>query len=191
VANSEGQFVLTWISLCLTAFLYGLLTVFGLRNFFKYILKQQKRQLKLLYVFAIFATATRCGKYLAMIYNLIRGDPIYTQLSLIIDLVISSLLVAVGLCLTLIMFGLYTYLQYWSIQLNEQRTNFNNANRIQETQAKQKQVATKLTVLQYTLHILMALIAVFTILQLSFIYARSDFSGLSPTAVTAKDFVEA
>jgi len=57
--------------------MYAALTIFGLRNFFKYILKQQN-QLKLLYVFAILAAGTRCGRYAAMIMNSLLGNDIHT-----------------------------------------------------------------------------------------------------------------
>ena len=70
-ADSQGQFMLMWIGLGLTSLLYLTLTVFGLRNFFKYIVKQENYQLKLLYVFAILAASGRLGRYTAMIYNLI------------------------------------------------------------------------------------------------------------------------
>ena len=41
VQSSEGQFVLTWFSIALTCLTYTVLTVYGLRNFFRYIIKQQ------------------------------------------------------------------------------------------------------------------------------------------------------
>ncbi len=41
VASSEGQFMLTWLALILTSTMYLVLTIFGLHNFFKYIVKQQ------------------------------------------------------------------------------------------------------------------------------------------------------
>ena len=68
-ASSEGQFVLVWAALGLTSVMYATLTGCGLRNFFKYIVKQQNYQLKLLYVFAILAAGARLGRYSAMIYN--------------------------------------------------------------------------------------------------------------------------
>lgn len=40
VASKDGQLMLLWFSMGLTCILYALLTVFGLRNFFKYIVKQ-------------------------------------------------------------------------------------------------------------------------------------------------------
>ena len=69
-----------------------------------------------------------------MIYNMIVGNELHSQLSLMVDLFISCLLAAAGLCLCLIMFKLYTYLQCWSIYLHQQRNNFNNVERLNETQ---------------------------------------------------------
>lgn len=57
--------------------MYAVLVVFGVRNFFKYIVTQQN-QLKLLYVFAVLAAAGRFGRYSAMIYNMIRGNEVHT-----------------------------------------------------------------------------------------------------------------
>ena len=57
--------------------MYAVLVVFGVRNFFKYIVTQQN-QLKLLYVFAVLAAAGRFGRYSAMIYNMIRGSEVHT-----------------------------------------------------------------------------------------------------------------
>ena len=55
-----------------------------------------------------------------------------------VDLFVSCLLVAAGLCLTLIMFKLYTYLQCWSIYLYQQRSvNLNNSERLANTQQLQ------------------------------------------------------
>ena len=122
-----------WLALGLTCLMYTVLVIFGIRNFFKYIVTQLN-QLKLLYVFAILAAAGRLGRYSAMIYNMIRGTEVHTQLSLMVDHFISCLLVATGLCLSLIMFKLYTYLQCWSIYLHQQRNNFNNVERLKETQ---------------------------------------------------------
>ena len=109
--------MLLWIAMGLTWVMYGLLTAFGLHNFFKYIVKQQY-QLQLLYIFAIFASVTRLGRYSAMIIRTIQGSIVHTQMSVMVDLGISSLLMAAGLCLTLIMFKLYTYLNCWSIFLH-------------------------------------------------------------------------
>jgi len=72
----------------------------------------------LLYVFAILATAIRLGRYLAMIINYVEGNQVHTELQMMVDLGVSSLLVVVGLCLTIIMLKLYTYLQCWSIFLH-------------------------------------------------------------------------
>ena len=52
-----------------------------------------------------------------MLVNFALGNTVHTQLSLMVDLFVSSILVAVGLCLTMIMFSLYTYLHCWTIQL--------------------------------------------------------------------------
>jgi len=68
---------LMWFAMGLTCVMYAALTVFGLRNFFKYIVKQQN-QLKLLYVFAILAAGARCGRYAAMIINKILGNEVHT-----------------------------------------------------------------------------------------------------------------
>lgn len=125
VASSEGQFMLTWVALILTSLMYLTLTVFGLHNFFKYIVKQQN-QLKLLYILAIMAAAGRLGRYIAMIVSMIQGAELHTQLSLMADMFISCLFVGAGMCLTLIMFKLYTYLHCWSIYLHEQRRTFDN-----------------------------------------------------------------
>ena len=70
VASSEGQFVLTWVTVILTSAMYLLLTIFGCHNFFKYIVKQQN-QLKLLYLLVIVAAAGRFGRYVAMVVRLI------------------------------------------------------------------------------------------------------------------------
>lgn len=78
MASSTSQFVLTWISLGITFLIYGALTIFGLRNFFKYIVKQQQGQLQMLYVLAILAMAIRLGRYSAMIVNQILGREIHT-----------------------------------------------------------------------------------------------------------------
>ena len=66
VASSEAQFLLQWIAMGITFLFYLALTAFGLRNFFKYIVKQNN-QLKLLYVLAILASGTRLGRYAAML----------------------------------------------------------------------------------------------------------------------------
>lgn len=109
VASEEAQFILMWISMGFTIIFYGLLCALGLHNYFKYIVNQQY-QLKLLYVFAIIAAATRLGTYVAMIVNYIREKEVHTVLFMQIDLGVSSLLIAVGLCVSLIMLKLYTYL---------------------------------------------------------------------------------
>ena len=115
-STGEAQFVLQWVSLGVTCLMYLAVIIFGLRNFFKYIVKQHN-QLTLFYVFIVLAAASRLGTYGAMIYNLIAGEEMHTQLSVMADLVISSLQVAAGMCMALIMFKLYTYLQCWSIFL--------------------------------------------------------------------------
>lgn len=61
----------------LTCAMYTALTIFGLRNFFKYIVKQNN-QLKLLYVLTIFATGARCGRYVAMLINNALGNTVHT-----------------------------------------------------------------------------------------------------------------
>ena len=53
-----------------------------------------------------------------MIINFIGGKQVHTELQMMLDLGVSTLLVVVGLCLTLIMLKLYTYLQCWSIYLH-------------------------------------------------------------------------
>ena len=40
VADSEAQFVLMWLAMGLTCVMYAVLTGFGIRNFFKYIVTQ-------------------------------------------------------------------------------------------------------------------------------------------------------
>ena len=100
----------------LTFCLYIALILFGLRNFFKYIVKQDN-QLKLLYVLAILAAGTRCGRYAAMIVNNALGNTVHTQLSLMVDLLVSCLMIAIGLCLTLILLKLYSCLLSWTVQL--------------------------------------------------------------------------
>lgn len=77
VASEESQFLLMWIAMGLTFCAYAVLTIFGLRNFFKYILKQDD-QLKLLYVLAILAAGTRCGRYGAMLVNNALGNTVHT-----------------------------------------------------------------------------------------------------------------
>ena len=118
VATEEGQFMLMWIAMGLTCVFYALLTAFGLHNFFKYIVKQQY-QLKLLYAFAIVASAIRLGTYATMIVNYITDQEVHTMLFMQIDLGVSSLLIAVGLCVCLIMLKLYTYLHCWSIYVHQ------------------------------------------------------------------------
>lgn len=115
-ADSQSQFMLMWISMGLTFCLYIALILFGLRNFFKYIVKQDN-QLKLLYVLAILAAGTRCGRYAAMIVNNALGNTVHTQLSLMVDLLVSCLMIAIGLCLTLILLKLYSCLLSWTVQL--------------------------------------------------------------------------
>ena len=90
-----------------TCLFFAFLTAFGVHNFFKYIIKQQY-QLILLYVFAILAAFTRLCTYLYMIINYIRGNEVHTVLFMQIDLVVSSVIIAVGLCLSLITLKLYT-----------------------------------------------------------------------------------
>ena len=77
-ADSQGQFMLTWVGVALTTLLYFTLTAFGIRNFFKYIVKQENYQLKLLYIFVILASSGRLGRYFAMIINLILGNSVHT-----------------------------------------------------------------------------------------------------------------
>ena len=69
--------MLSWLALILTSTMYLVLTLFGLHNFFKYIVKQQN-QLKLLYVLAILASAGRLGRYAAMIVDMARGDDLHS-----------------------------------------------------------------------------------------------------------------
>ena len=61
---------------------------------------------------------TRLGTYVAMIVNYVRHIEVHTVLFMQIDLAVSSLLVAVGLCVALIMLKLYTYLQCWSLYVH-------------------------------------------------------------------------
>ena len=69
--------MLLWTAIGLTLATYAGLIVFGLRNFFKYIVKQQY-QLKLFYLFALLAAAARFGRYVAMGFNLILGNELHT-----------------------------------------------------------------------------------------------------------------
>ena len=107
--TSESQFVLVWFAMSVTCLVYACLTAQGLRNFIKYIVKQ-RGVYRGFYVFAILAAAGRLGRYVAMIVNMLLGNPITSTLSLMTDQVVSALLVAVGLCLSIIMLNLYTYI---------------------------------------------------------------------------------
>ena len=69
--------MLSWLALTLTCTMYLVLTLFGLHNFFKYIVKQQN-QLKLLYVLAVGASAGRLGRYAAMVVAMARGDDLHS-----------------------------------------------------------------------------------------------------------------
>ena len=191
VASGEAQFALMWIGMGLTCLMYAGLTAFGLHNFFKYIVKQQY-QLKLLYVFAILATGTRLGRYAAMIINMILGRPVHTELSLLVDMGVSSLLVALGLCLALIMLKLYTYLQCWSIYLHHQRDAvYNRGDQLYETRLLQHKTSKRFEVLKYMLHAAMGLVIIVTGVQLALIYSFSEFAGQSsPMDVTALSFVQ-
>lgn len=40
VASHENQFVMTWIAVVFTCMMYTVLVIFGVRNFFKYIVTQ-------------------------------------------------------------------------------------------------------------------------------------------------------
>ena len=85
----------------------------------------------------IVAAAGRFGRYVAMMVRMIKGDDLHTQLSLMADMFISCLFVGAGMCLTLIMFKLYTYLHCWSIYLHQQRTTYNNNELLRRTRLMQ------------------------------------------------------
>ena len=181
--------MLTWVALILTSLMYLSLTVFGLHNFFKYIVKQQN-QLKLLYILAIVAAAGRLGRYIAMIVNMVQGEELHTQLSLMADLFISCLFVGAGMCLTLIMFKLYTYLHCWSIYLHEQRRTFDNNQLLHRTRLMQQKASTRFNVLKIVLHVTMVAVAALVLTQLVLVYTQSDFAGTSPMQVSAQEFAE-
>ncbi len=106
------------------------------------------------------------------------------------DLFISVLFVGAGLCLTLIMFKLYTYLHCWSIYLHEQRRVFNNNELLRRTRLMQQKASNRFLILKYILHIAMIGVAVLVLTQLILVYTQSDFAGTSPMKVTAIEFAE-
>ena len=108
-----------------------------------------------------------------------------------VDLVVSCLLGACGLCLILIMFKLYTYLQCWAIFLHQQRQSYNNMNRLRETRELQQQASKNFAVLKYATHCAMILVGAFTLTQLVLIYMHSSYSETSPIKVTALEFTQA
>ena len=97
-----------------------------------------------------------------------------------VDLVVSCLLGACGLCLILIMFKLYTYLQCWAIFLHQQRQSYNNMNRLRETRERQQQATKRFIVLKYAVHCAMILVGLFTVTQLILIYMHSSYAQTSP-----------
>lgn len=125
-----------------------------------------------------------------MIYYMVVGHEIHTQLSLMVDLAISCLIVASGLCLSLIMFKLYTYLQCWSIYLHQQRSNFNNAERLNATHKQQQHAQRQFNILKYSLHALMICATIYIVTQLSLIYTHSAFGGQSPLQVSSYAFAQ-
>lgn len=105
-----------------------------------------------------------------------------------VDLFVSCVLVAVGLCLTLIMFKLYTYLQCWTIQLQVQRQVMDNASRFRETNKRQIAVSKRFEILKYFLHTVMVLALILTLVQMTLIYVESDYMGISPAKISALEF---
>ena len=166
IANDEGQFILMWIAMGFTFVFYALLTAFGLHNFFKYIVKQQY-QLKLLYALAIGASSIRLGTYATMIVQHARNQEVHTMLFQQIDLGVSSLLVAVGLCVCLIMLKLYTYLNCWSIYVNQSTGDLYNRsndalNEVRKAQEAQATTTRRFEISKVIMLTSMGLIQVFT-----------------------------
>ena len=64
------------------------------------------------------------------------------------------------------------------------------ADRQRDTQERQERASLHYQVIKYSLHAAMVLLAIGTIVQLSFVYARSDFAGENPAKVPALSFVQ-
>ncbi len=81
-----------------------------------------------------------------------------------VDIFASCMLIAVGLCLTLIMFNLYTDMNCLSIQVQLQRINMSNANRQKETDKRQKAAIFRFQILKYVLQTIIVLTILLTII---------------------------
>jgi len=79
-----------------------------------------------------------------------------------VDIFASCMLIAVGLCLTLIMFNLYTDMNCLSIQVQLQRQNMSNASRQRETVQRQKDALLRFQILKYILQAIMVLTILIT-----------------------------
>lgn len=79
-----------------------------------------------------------------------------------VDIFASCMLIAVGLCLTLIMFNLYTDMNCLSIQVQLQRQNMSNASRQRETDQRQKAALLRFQILKYILQAIMVLTILIT-----------------------------
>lgn len=81
-----------------------------------------------------------------------------------VDIFASCMLIAVGLCLALIMFNLYTDMNCLSIQVQLQSQNMSNAKRQRETEKRQKAAILRFQILKYILQAIMVLSILLTII---------------------------
>ena len=124
-----------------------------------------------------------------MIINYIRGNEVHTVLFMQIDLAVSSVIIAVGLCLSLITLKLYTIMQCWSLRLQQVQNAQNPNNIAQEVSSAQRSTEKRFNVAKYIILCAMGVIILFTITQLILVYGMSDFASISPAKVSALEFI--
>ena len=189
--SQEAQFYLTWVSIGCSLLLFFGLMVFGLFNCHKYIIKQ-RGHLLLFYIFSIFVCCGRIGRLVTIIVNYTIDNEMNSILAVMVDCLIQCSLVVVGMCLCVLMFQLYTYLQ-WNLIALEAAGNLPRMHQIpprnEQAEEKKKSATFKLSVMKFVLHVLMVLAFAITGTLLVMTYLKSDYATENPMTVSFIDFV--
>lgn len=104
--SPEMNYVIESSAITLTVASYASVLIFGICNTYKYLYRQGRYKslpLLLFYMFSILLCATRLGRYIAMIVMFALNMQVYSLLSLLINMLCSFFIAAVGITQVLTM----------------------------------------------------------------------------------------